>query len=173
MPWTPPRTWTVGEAVSAASLNTDLRDNENYLNTAKGARAYITAALGVVDSTNTIPDLTTTQFDTDGFHSNVTNPSRMTVPTGLGGLYTITAQVDWASNSTGRRVLWILYNGAVLAEETKTAINGTDTLQQVTTITQLAQTDYVQIQLWQNSATTLNATNGNVKTYLALARHGA
>jgi hypothetical protein len=31
MAWTPPRTWTTSQLVTAADLNTDLRDNLNYL----------------------------------------------------------------------------------------------------------------------------------------------
>jgi hypothetical protein len=31
MAWTTPRTWTTGETVTAAMLNEQVRDNENYL----------------------------------------------------------------------------------------------------------------------------------------------
>ena len=31
MPWTTPRTWTTSQLVTANELNTDVRDNENYL----------------------------------------------------------------------------------------------------------------------------------------------
>src|SRR5688500_12838419 len=33
MAWTSPRTWTVGQIVTAAQLNVDIRDNENALST--------------------------------------------------------------------------------------------------------------------------------------------
>ncbi len=37
MSWTTPRTWTVGQVVGASDLNTDVRDNLNWLLTGRGA----------------------------------------------------------------------------------------------------------------------------------------
>ena len=66
MAWTAPRTWVVGEIVTAAQLNTHIRDNESYL---KGIGQVPTIQSGlIVDSSLgteylTIPRLTTTQRD--------------------------------------------------------------------------------------------------------------
>lgn len=49
--------------------------------------------------------------DIGGMHSTSVNTSRVTVPTGEGGLYTATACVTFADNQTGVRALAILVNG--------------------------------------------------------------
>jgi len=49
-------------------------------------------------------------FDTDGFHDNVTNNTRLTIPAGLGGWYMIGGSIDFLGNSAGRRVLFIELN---------------------------------------------------------------
>jgi hypothetical protein len=43
---------------------------------------------------------TTEDIDTDGFHSNATNTSRITVPTGKGGKYLITANFTYGNFNT-------------------------------------------------------------------------
>ncbi len=41
MAWTVPRTWTAGMVVGATGLNTDLRDNMNFLLNGKGVARYV------------------------------------------------------------------------------------------------------------------------------------
>src|SRR4051812_46643053 len=48
MGWTAPSTFTVGQLVTAATLNTNIRDNLNYLRGLAGA-VNIRAALGLTD----------------------------------------------------------------------------------------------------------------------------
>jgi hypothetical protein len=48
--------------------------------------------------------------DTDAYHDNVTNADQIVIPTGLGGLYHVHAQIDFASGSTGRRQASITVN---------------------------------------------------------------
>jgi hypothetical protein len=69
--WTPPRTWNVGELVTAGLLNTHLRDNLEFLKAqvdlpvslaaAASATQYSTASAtyGDVDGTNLVLNLTT------------------------------------------------------------------------------------------------------------------
>lgn len=54
--------------------------------------------------------LTSVPLETDvsdlwGFHSTSVNTDRITVPAGLGGIYIIRGQVDFAANATGERML--------------------------------------------------------------------
>lgn len=46
-------------------------------------------------ATPTVIPFDTTIFDSHGFHSNVTNNSRITIPTGLGGYYLVLAATRW------------------------------------------------------------------------------
>lgn len=52
----------------------------------------------------------TEQFDTDGYHDNVTNNSRFTVPAGLGGLYVVSCQFNLGL-SGGNGFAGLLLNG--------------------------------------------------------------
>jgi hypothetical protein len=50
-----------------------------------GCSLYKTAVQSISNDTNTIINWDAEYFDTDGFHSNVTNNSRITIPSGKGG----------------------------------------------------------------------------------------
>ncbi len=83
--------------------------------TAVGCRAHrVTNQTGVLNLTVTPIDLDVEPYDTDGFHSTVTNPSRITIPSGFDGLYTIMCQV-YANFASGIQAInvYILLNGGV------------------------------------------------------------
>lgn len=53
-------------------------------------------------------------FDTDDFHDNLTNPSRLSVPAGGAGKYLVTAGLfPTSGNATIERVIWVRKNGIV------------------------------------------------------------
>ena len=57
--------------------------------------------------------LTTENFDTDGFHDNATNNTRITIPTGKGGKYQISGFVNNALGSVGAySILYLYKNGS-------------------------------------------------------------
>ena len=58
------------------------------------AATAVSATLSVVANTQATLPLPTENFDTDGFHSTVTNTSRITIPTGKGGKYLVQAQLQ-------------------------------------------------------------------------------
>lgn len=68
------------------------------------------------DSTTMIPWNTETS-DTEALHSNATNPSRFTIPTGLAGQWKISANILYASNSAGDRISRIYKNGSTILSE--------------------------------------------------------
>lgn len=50
--------------------------------------------------------------DTDGFHEGATNPSRITIPTGLGiKRVRISFNLDWDTPDSGQMQAWVLKNG--------------------------------------------------------------
>ena len=51
-------------------------------------------------------------FDTDSFHNNSTNNSRVTIPSGKSGYYRFSGIMTFASNSTGSRLVRIHKNGS-------------------------------------------------------------
>jgi hypothetical protein len=60
---------------------------------------------------------TTEQFDTDGFHDNSTNNSRITIPTGKGGKYQLSATINNEGGSPGSyQLLSIKKNGSLYTD---------------------------------------------------------
>jgi hypothetical protein len=156
--------------VTAAEMNTGLRDNLNFLHTFSGAQASKAAVQSIGTGALTVLVLDTESFDTDAFHDTVTNNSRMTIPTGFGGYYQIVASYGAASNATGWRQVGILLNAVTtLALSTISAFTGIACVQ-ASVIAHLNAADYVEAQVWQSSGGALNTVVGT--TFLELLRLG-
>ena len=102
---------------------------------------------------------TTEDIDTDGFHSNATNTSRITVPTGKGGKYLITANFTYGNFNTAK-YLAIFKNGAqvdcLIAWEANSL---TTTPYSMSGIVSLVATDYVEVMAYSDiQSTTSNHT---------------
>jgi hypothetical protein len=122
-----------------------------------GVSAYDSVSAGQNISNTTYTALTydSENYDTDAFHSTATNTSRLTIPAGKGGKYSVTAFVNWDNNSTGRRIVALYKNGA----NTKTLGNETSSgyLGQLGAYTiELAAADYIEIFVYQDSGGTRN-----------------
>ena len=50
-------------------------------------------------------------FDVGGYHDNVTNNSRITIPAGKAGYYQVSAILSYAANGTGQRIIQVAKNG--------------------------------------------------------------
>lgn len=123
-----------------------------------GVRAHDDDNQSILDSTFTVvtlnePDI----YDTDLYHDVVTNPSRLTIPAGLGGKYFIWGNVQWAGNVTGIRQLHLRKNGILFIASNVISNGGTSVLNQITDCDiDLAVGDYVEMIVWQNSGNTLD-----------------
>jgi len=122
-----------------------------------GVSAYDSNGAGQNISNTTYTALTydSENYDTDAFHSTATNTSRLTIPAGKGGKYSVTAFVNWDNNSTGRRIVALYKNGS----NTKTLANETSSgyLGQLGAYTiELAAADYIEIFVYQDSGGTRN-----------------
>lgn len=91
-----PRTWTVGELLTAAKLNTDLRDGLNFLLSGKPL-CKLKLSAGVNLSSQNIP-WTAEDIDRDNGHSTVTNNDRYIAQTA--GWYSAIAAVEWVDAFT-------------------------------------------------------------------------
>lgn len=77
-----------------------------------GARAYKdTTPQSLANGTLTAITLNLESFDPDGFHDNVTNPSRFTCPAGKAGKYLFVGNIRFAPNTTGDRNAYFRKNG--------------------------------------------------------------
>jgi hypothetical protein len=101
-------------------------------------------------------------FDTDGFHSTTTNTSRITIPTGLDGVYIVTAGAGFAVSATGARYVSIYKSGTQDANTRipANAVALSQTLVTTSTVLQLSAGDYVEMYCFQNSGGALDVTAG-------------
>lgn len=177
--WTPPRTWAAGQTVDASALNTDLRDDLNYLYTQvitappyHIARAYRNTNLSVPDSARTLVTLPTGEdIDTDGFHDLVTNSSRFTlpaalVPAGYTAVMMIAGYVTWAANAAGYRELRILRNGGSSPENTVPAVSGATMGQHISLVQTGVLNDYWEMDAYQTSGGAINITGAALSVYV-------
>jgi hypothetical protein len=88
---------------------------------ASGGATFVGCQLEKITSAQSIPNGSATAvsfnsevYDTDGFHDNSTNNSRITIPTGKGGKYLFVAQLSFAANGTGSRITKLFKNGSLL-----------------------------------------------------------
>lgn len=143
-------------------------------NSATQGRASATkATLSLTNNTVTAIGLDTEQFDQGAIHDTVTNNDRMTIPTGFGGVYTISGYVEYLESSaggggtanTGQRGTEITVNGTTIVGTRTNAAGAGDTRQIVNATVVLAATDIVRVTGFQNCGGTMN-----VNARLAIAK---
>lgn len=142
-----------------------------------GARAYNSAAISVSSGgAGTVLSLDSERYDTDAFHSTVTNTSRLTVPSGKGGKYRVTGNARFAgeATATGERRLEILLNGTtVIAAAAETDIGTQAVTLNVSCDYDLAVNDYVELRAFQDSGGALNVeAAGNLSPEFMIANFG-
>jgi hypothetical protein len=102
----------------------------------------------------------TETFDVGAYHDTVTNNSRLTIPTGGSGYYSIGGEVQFAANGTGMRGIRIISNGATVVASQLVAVGTTaniGTRLEASTIYSAADAQYFELQVWQNTAVSLNS----------------
>ena len=119
-----------------------------------GCSVKRTANKTISTATWTKIDFDAENFDTNGFHDNATNNTRLTIPSGQGGYYLITWNAIFASNNTGYRATGITKNNAAVPGSSSNAIGGiavgyTPVGQQF--VLNLAAADYIEMQVEQTS----------------------
>ena len=98
-------------------------------------------------------------FDTDGFHDNSTNNTRITIPSGKGGKYLFTYLVRFAANNSGRRDIALQINGTQGAGLMRVQVNsdsGLATIYNATALLNLVAGDYVEFVVIQTTGGSLN-----------------
>ena len=99
----------------------------------------------------------TENFDTDNFHDPSTNTSRITIPAGKAGKYSISATGSFSPNATGQRYFALYVNNVLIIILSRNAGNSVADLgQSGTAILNLAVSDYVELEAFQNSGGALN-----------------
>lgn len=115
----------------------------------------ITTDQSINSATDTAVDFNSEVFDTDGFHDNSTNPSRITIPAGKAGKYLFNAHIAISDggSTTGRRFISFWKNGTrvdyTITEYTPA--NSANPFIENSIILDVAVGDYVQVGAFQSS----------------------
>jgi hypothetical protein len=129
-----------------------------------GARVYKSGTQTITNNTQTTLTFDAELYDTDNYHSNITNNNRLTIPTGLGGVYYVRARAQFDSNSTGARYLILAVDGDTSGQYDSyvvyQAVNGAETMIDINTIISLSAGSYVQAFVIQVSGGSLTNNVG-------------
>jgi hypothetical protein len=152
MAWTTPKTWVATNILPAASLNTDIRDNTNFLRSAHACRLYKSANQQVLSGNADVVTFDLEDYDTDTLHDTATNNSRITIPTGFGGYWHFVIHAGVDADTTGhlrfdcslRKNAAGSSTGGTLLQLTSTTghLNAQDG--EATTLVPLLATDYIE-----------------------------
>lgn len=143
--------------VAPASWGDALRGNDEFLieppqcSASHNTTQSVSSGIGSF----TVLAANTEAYDTDTMHSTVTNNSRITATTA--GKYRFLAHVIWDTNTSGDRVVRFLKNGATVISGIRQG--AANTLgQNLNRTIELAATDYVEVQVSQDSGGSRNVT---------------
>lgn len=126
--------------------------------TAAGCLLRLTSDQAVANDTSTYITFTTEDFDTDSYHDNTTNTSRITIPTGKGGKYLLFGSFFWDANGTGWRRIEIVKNRTTVLGVLYNDWSGIGqpNSQGLSIVADLVAGDYVEVQGRQTSGGSLN-----------------
>lgn len=145
-----------------------------------GVSLYKSTSQSAANNTNTAITFNEEAWDTDGFHSTVTNTDRITIPSGKDGKYLITSRINTAplQANGSYRVLEIQKNGSVVGNgmaqgPVNWAAQNVEWYTSVNQVVDLVATDYITMHWYQNSGTSHTIAEGQQKTILQAIFLGA
>ena len=137
-----------------------------------GCSVWKNADVGINNATYTTVDYNQENYDTDGFHSNSVNPSRITIPTGKGGKYQIFCVIIFDNSTVGGRQILLNKNGGTILQNYGSAPTGRNT-QTLYTVETLSAGDYLEVQIYQNCGGALTAFFNGTNNYFGVNYIGA
>ena len=160
MAWTAPRTWALNDLVTPALLNEQLRDNLLALRTPPTCRATQTTATSLANATYTAVTFNAEAWDTDAIHSTTTNTERLNPSTA--GKYLVVANVglSGAANLTLAARLFKNTTAIAYQAQTTTPSVSPDGIVIQTIIDMNGTTDYLTVEVYQNSGAARNTNTG-------------
>lgn len=148
-------------------MNTHVRDNLNWLaNDMPRCSAVRTATQSINNTTLTTISYTgTDEYDAGSMHDPAVNASRLTVPSGGGGLYVVGASAMWAGNPTGNRQILLAVNGTIIqgTQDDRTDPGGGGADHRTSVEVRLVAGDFVEAQVVQSSGGALNVTHSRIQ----------
>jgi hypothetical protein len=119
-----------------------------------------TSTQSISNNTSTLITWNSENFDTNTYHSTSTNTSRITIPTGKAGYYLFTSYGFFDSNATGNRRIDLRKNGSLIRSWPTPSTTSTFSGLTMTCILSLAEADYIEIAVFQNSGGALDYFKG-------------
>jgi hypothetical protein len=136
-------------------------------------RVYASSSQSISNATDTKIAFANETFDTDGFHSNVTNNTRITIPAGLAGYYRVTANIGFLSNASGRRIFAISLNGGNVSQAELTPTASVEPAGSITDTYILSDGDYLELNVYQTSGGSLNTSGSTTRDFFEVERIGS
>jgi len=134
------------------------------INTDVTCKVTKSAAQTITNSVSTIITWDEEDYDTDNMHDNVTNNSRITIKEP--GKYSVLAQFEWTSNSSGKRIIDIMKNGVVVGKGNYSASGNSQ--HTISFVGAFIVDDILEVRVFQDSGGSLDFLN-NI-TYFAATR---
>jgi hypothetical protein len=132
-----------------------------------------TTAQNITDSTQTTVTWQASNYNYRTMWSSGVNPSRLTVPSGMGGLYRVSSTVEYAMNGNGTRQVALMKNGGIVGRSiTTNAGSGQDSRVFYSREIVAAAGDYFEVALYQNSGSTLALNVVQTTPFLQARRVG-
>lgn len=151
-----------GQFITGALWNAQVKGTTDYLTGVPVCSVYASSVQSMPGSNAMTPlNFDTTVLDSDGGHSNVTNPSRYTAS--VAGTYLVIGSVAWVSTTAGDRRIQIALNGSGVIGSAASfdPVNAVIYAHQATAlVTMNGTTDYVEVMVAQASGTSLSTNAG-------------
>jgi hypothetical protein len=114
----------------------------------------------IANATLTAVQFDTEAWDTDAFHSTISNTSRITIPSGFSGRYLVMGQIIFDANATGRRAAYLLLNGATYLAAVNAVPTGAEVSLNLSAEASAVAGEYLELAVWQDSGAALNVQSG-------------
>jgi hypothetical protein len=142
--------------------------------TFSGVSVYKTANQSIANTTATIVTWDAEDFDTDTYHSNVTNNSRITIPTGKTGYYQINLIIVHEALTASRYIATVRKNGTTSLLQTEAAsVSSGFSGPTVAGIVNLTAADYIEIEVYHNGGAANNLNGATAYSKLSMNYLGA
>ena len=132
-----------------------------------GARVYRTTTQSVSSGAGTYVSFTNVDFDTSSMSNIASTPTRLTCKSA--GKYLIVGACQIGSSTSGERILGFVKNGTVGYRLVQDRANNNN-MMNGSLVTALVLNDYFELQVYQDSGSTLNICPNAVESYLAMAK---
>ena len=138
---------------------------KTYSDTRSGVAVRHNANQSVAASTEVALNMNTEIRDDAAFHDTVTNNTRLTVPTGMGGWYAISGGMFFAANTTGTyRQIYVKLNGTTDIVVALTAPGSSNYALNINTVYYLAAGDYIELYANHDATGAINSLTSGVFT---------